>query len=139
MSDLVTAEELFFAKPGLDRGRVVEIVEDALTGTDDGELFLEYCQSESLVVDDGQLKNASFDTVQGFGLRGVAGEASGYAHASVLDEDAIRRAAETVGGGRAERGIAPRRAHRLAGPGGTAPGLPEAKLAALSKASVFAA
>jgi TldD protein len=96
LSDLVTAEQLFFTRPGLDRGRVVGIVEDALTGTDDGELFLEYCQSESLVFDDGQLKNASFDTVQGFGLRAVAGEASGYAHASVLDEDAIRRAAETV-------------------------------------------
>lgn len=96
MSDLVTAEQLFFAKPDLDRERVVAVVEDALTGADDGELFLEYCQSESLVFDDGQLKNASFDTAQGFGLRAVAGEASGYAHASVLDEDAIRRAAETV-------------------------------------------
>jgi TldD protein len=96
LSDLVTAEQLFFTRPGLDRGRVVGIVEDALTGTDDGELFLEYSQSESLVFDDGQLKNASFDTVQGFGLRAVAGEASGYAHASVLDEAAIRRAAETV-------------------------------------------
>lgn len=96
MSDLVTAEQLFFAKPVLDRERVVEIVEDALTSTDDGELFLEYRQSESLVFDDGQLKNASFDTVQGFGLRAVAGEATGYAHASVLDEYAMRRAAETV-------------------------------------------
>jgi TldD protein len=104
LSDIVTAEELFFAKSGLDRGRVVEIVEDALTGADDGELFLEYSQSESLVFDDGQLKNASFDTAQGFGLRGVAGEASGYAHASVLDEDAIRRAAGTVKAVRAGHG-----------------------------------
>ena len=31
-----------------------------------------------------------------FGLRSIAGEAAGYAHASELSEDAIRRAAATV-------------------------------------------
>jgi TldD protein len=34
--------------------------------------------------------------MQGFGLRAVAGEATGYAHASELSEDAIKRAANTV-------------------------------------------
>ena len=63
---------------------------------DDGELFLEYSQSESLALDDGRIKSASFDTTQGFGLRAVAGEAAGYAHASDLSEAAIRRAAATV-------------------------------------------
>ncbi len=72
------------------------IVGDALDGMDDGELFLEFCQSETLSFDDGVLKNASFDTTQGFGLRAVLGEASGYAHASDLSEGAIKRAAETV-------------------------------------------
>src|SRR6202023_2968323 len=50
----------------------------------------------SLVWDDGKLKNASFDTTQGFGLRAVSGETTGYAHAVNLDEKAIKRAAETV-------------------------------------------
>ena len=63
---------------------------------DDGELFLEYSQSESLALDDGRIKSAAFDTTQGFGLRAVAGEAAGYAHASELSEAAIRRAATTV-------------------------------------------
>jgi TldD protein len=63
---------------------------------DDGELYLEYSQSESLALDDGRIKSASFDTTQGFGLRAVAGEAAGYAHASELSEAAIRRAAATV-------------------------------------------
>ena len=31
-----------------------------------------------------------------FGLRALSGEAAGYAHASELSEDAIRRAAQTV-------------------------------------------
>jgi predicted Zn-dependent protease len=53
---------------------------------DDGELFLEYSQSEAVALDDGRIKSASFDTTQGFGLRAVAGEAAGYAHASELSE-----------------------------------------------------
>ena len=80
----------------MDRGRVQQTVDQALKGADDGELFLEYSQSESFAFDDGRLKAATFDTSQGFGLRAVAGEATGYAHATELSEDAIARAADTV-------------------------------------------
>jgi TldD protein len=89
-----TTEELFFQR--IDGERVGGIVADALAGADDGELFLEYCQSESIGLDDGRIKSAGFATSQGFGLRAVSGEATGYAHASELSEDALRRAAETV-------------------------------------------
>ncbi|MBC7953204.1 MAG: metalloprotease TldD [Rhodospirillaceae bacterium] len=90
------AHELFFVRAGLDRDNVRKIVAESLTGADDGELFLEYRQSETLVLDDRQIKAASFDTTQGFGLRSVAGEAQGYAHSSEISEAAIRRAATTV-------------------------------------------
>jgi TldD protein len=90
------ASDLFFSRTGMDLGRVQSIVDGALTGVDDGELYLEYSQSESFAFDDGRLKAATFDTTQGFGLRAVAGEATGYAHASELSEDAIKRAASTV-------------------------------------------
>ncbi|MDA1089451.1 MAG: metalloprotease TldD [Proteobacteria bacterium] len=96
MTDFAATDDLFFTRAGLDRGRVEGIVDDALQGTDDGELFLEYRQSESIVFDDGQVKSASFDTSQGFGLRAISGEATGYSQASELSEDAIRRAGETV-------------------------------------------
>ena len=96
MSNLATADELFFQRAGLDRARLERLVDDALGGADDGELFLEYRQSEGLSFDDGVLKAASFDTTQGFGLRAIAGEAAGYAHSSELSEAAVGRAAETV-------------------------------------------
>ncbi|MFN0043802.1 MAG: metalloprotease TldD [Alphaproteobacteria bacterium] len=96
MSDLARTDEIFFARAGLDRLRLGATVDDALVRADDGELYLEYCQSESLVFDDGRLKSASYDTTQGFGLRAVAGETTGYAHGSELSEAAIRRAAQTV-------------------------------------------
>jgi TldD protein len=80
------------------------MVDDAMAGCDDGELFLEYVQSESLSFDDGKLKSASFDTSQGFGLRSVAGDVTGFAHASALDEQALKRAADTVKAVRSGRG-----------------------------------
>ena len=88
--------DVFFSEGGLDRKAVQSLVDDALSSSDDGELYLEHRQSESFAFDDGRLKAASFDTTQGFGLRAVAGEATGYAHASELSEAAIRRAADTV-------------------------------------------
>jgi len=96
VTDLAKTDQLFFEKAGMDRDRINGIVDGALKGADDGELFLEYRQSESLSYDDGRLRSASFDTTQGFGLRAIADEAVGYSHASELSEAAIKRAAETV-------------------------------------------
>jgi TldD protein len=104
MNPMTRTDELFFARTGLDRRRIETLVGRALAGCDDGEMFLEFNQSESFVFDDGRLKSASFDTAQGFGLRAVAGETTGYAHASALDEDAMRRAADTVRAVRAGHG-----------------------------------
>ncbi len=103
MSHLAKTDDLFFQRARLDRGRVERIVDGALEGCEDGELFLEYRQSESLALDDGKIKSASFDTSQGFGLRAVSEDAAGYAHASELSEAAIKRAAETVRAVRAGR------------------------------------
>src|SRR3954463_9160741 len=96
MSNLAVTNELFFDRTGMDSGRVEKLVGEAMAGMDDGELFLEYSQSESVALDDGRIKSAAFDTTQGFGLRAVAGEAAGYAHASELSEAALRRAASAV-------------------------------------------
>src|SRR6201987_1834742 len=96
MTDLAVTDALFFEKTGMDPARVESLVTQSLAGMDDGELYLEYSQSESLTLDDGRIKSASFDTSEGFGLRAVADEAAGYAHASELSEAAIRRAAATV-------------------------------------------
>ena len=88
---MADTSNLFFSKSGMDRGRVQELVDDSLNGADDGELYLEYRQNEAFAFDDGRLKAATFDTTQGFGLRAVSGETTGYAHASELSEEAIKR------------------------------------------------
>jgi TldD protein len=117
MPHTAATDALFYDRTGLDRGKLQGIVDDALQGADDGELFIEYRQSEGLVFDDGRLKTASFDTAQGFGLRSIAGEAAGYAHASELSEEALRRAAETVKAVHAGHGgsldIGPKKTNRI--------------------------
>src|SRR6188768_3642046 len=83
-------------RAGLDKPNVLKIMSRGLDGADDGELFLEYRQSEMLAFDNGRLKQATYDTAQGFGLRAVKDEAVGYAHASDLSDAAVARAAEAV-------------------------------------------
>jgi TldD protein len=68
----------------------------AAHGADDAELFVEDTRSESFSWDDGRLKSASFDAIQGFGLRVVQGETAGYGQASRLDPEAIGDAAEAA-------------------------------------------
>ena len=80
----------------MDEGRALQILRDAVAGGDDGELFLERKRSEMLHFDDGRIKTASYDASEGFGLRAVAGEVTGYAHGTEMSESALKRASETV-------------------------------------------
>src|SRR5207237_2387100 len=81
---------------GVDAKRAGDLLGQALKGADDGELFVERSESESFLFDDGRLKSAAYDATEGFGLRVVAGETAGYAHASEVSEAAIRRAADSA-------------------------------------------
>src|SRR3954463_9782519 len=83
-------------RAGLDRRDARRHLAHGLEGADDGELFLEYAQSEALVFDNGRLKQATYNTDQGFGLRAVKDEAVGYAHSSELSNAALARAADAV-------------------------------------------
>lgn len=97
MSDALTkADEFFHGPQGLDLQDAAKHIATTLDGADDGELFLEYRESESISLDDGRIRAASFDTRRGFGLRAVLGEAAYYAHAGDISSAALGRAAETI-------------------------------------------
>jgi TldD protein len=98
MSAIAATDKLFFerADAALSQETAAHVVEQALNGSDDGELFLEYRESEQISLDDGRIRSAGFDTSLGFGLRAVAGEATGFAHAGEISEPALQRAAESV-------------------------------------------
>ena len=69
---------------------------NALGACDDGELYLQFIASESFGFDDGRLKTADYSRDAGFGLRGVSGEMTGFAHANEISAAAIARAGETL-------------------------------------------
>jgi TldD protein len=80
----------------IDPEAALGVLRQATDGADDGELFLERRRAESLVFDDGRLRNAAYDAAEGFGLRAVHGETAGYAHSTEISEAALKRAAETA-------------------------------------------
>jgi TldD protein len=101
VTPLAVTDRLFFDRDpadgaSLDRDAAARTLNRALDHADDGELFLEYRESESISLDDGRIRSAGFDTTLGFGLRAVAGEATGYAHAAELSDAALERAAASV-------------------------------------------
>ena len=89
-------KDVFFEDSELDRDQTQKFVSQTLIDCDDGELFLEFTQSEALSFDDGQLKSANFNTQQGFGLRAVAGETTAFAHSNELSQAALKRASDSV-------------------------------------------
>jgi TldD protein len=88
--------DFVFDDSDLDAAGAQRILAETLRGADDGELFVERSASEALSFDDGRLKTASFDTSRGFGLRCVAGEASGFAQSSELSPESLTRASDAV-------------------------------------------
>ena len=80
----------------LDRATALSRLREATHGADDGELFFERRRAEGLMFDDGRVKTASYDASEGFGLRAVRGEVTGYAHSSEVTEAALKRAVETA-------------------------------------------
>ena len=57
----------------LNEAAALATLRAAADGADDGELFLERRRAESIVLDDGRIKQATYDASQGFGLRAVRG------------------------------------------------------------------
>ena len=80
----------------LDEAAALATLRATSAGADDGELFLERRRGESIVLDDGRIRNASYDASEGFGLRAVRGEVAGYAHSTEISQKALIRASETA-------------------------------------------
>ena len=93
---MTAADPRRFLYRSLDPDGARRLAAKHLSGCDDGELYLQYSASESFGFDDGRLKTADYNTASGFGLRGVTGETTAFAHANEISEPAIDRAAATL-------------------------------------------
>src|SRR5947209_8879195 len=91
---LVDPRQLLYRNLDPDAAR--RLAAKHLAGHDDGELYLQHSARESFGFDDGRLKTADYNLSSGFGLRGVSGETTAFAHANEISEAAIERAAATL-------------------------------------------
>ena len=93
---MTAADPRRFLYRSLDPETARDLTTKHLGGCDDGELYLQYSISESFGFDDGRLKTADYHSASGFGLRGVSGETTAFAHANEISAAAIDRAAATL-------------------------------------------
>jgi TldD protein len=96
MDALTDPRSLLYRDGQLDPDEAQALARETLRRCDDGELFLQFIASEAFGFDDGRLKTADYSRDAGFGLRGVSGEMTGFAHANEISASAIRRAGETL-------------------------------------------
>jgi TldD protein len=93
---MISADPRHFLYRSLDPDGAKRLAQKHLGTHDDGELYLQYSASEAFGFDDGRLKTADYHSSSGFGLRGVSGETTAFAHANEISEAAIERAAATL-------------------------------------------
>lgn len=96
MSIITDPHALLYSPGKLTPDEARSLTAASLKNCDDGELFLQFTASESFGFDDGRLKTADYSRDSGFGLRGVSGEMTGFAHANDISAAAIARAGETL-------------------------------------------
>src|SRR5213082_2369518 len=93
---MIAADPRHFLYRSLEPEAARRVAHKHLSARDDGELYLQYSASEAFGFDDGRLKTADYHSASGFGLRGVTGETTAFAHANEISEAAIERAAATL-------------------------------------------
>ncbi|MCT6855984.1 MAG: metalloprotease TldD [Bombella apis] len=95
ISPLQISDSLFFHNgSSWNHDDVNKQLTHSLAGMDDGELFLEYREDETLGLENGLLRNVGFTQSSGFGLRGVVGSQTLFSHSDLLGMDSLQRAAE---------------------------------------------
>ena len=72
------------------------MVSETLKDCDDGELFFESSKSESFVLDDNKIKNTSYDTALGYGLRAVTDDVTAYSHSNEISKKSLTEASKSL-------------------------------------------
>ena len=95
MSDTLSlARETLLVPAGIDEHHLQQVMERLATpGIDTADLFFQYSRLESWVLDDGIIREGSFNLEQGAGLRAIAGEKTGFAYTEELNLENLLEAA----------------------------------------------
>ena len=86
----------FFENSDLTLHKAEKIVSDTLHKCDDGELYLEDSKSESIVIDDNNIKSTNYTTDFGYGFRAVTGDVIAYSHSSEVSENSLVNSSKSL-------------------------------------------
>ena len=86
----------FFKDTDLTRQEADRLVSETLKNCDDGELFFESSKNESFVLDDNKIKNTSYDTSLGYGLRAVTDDVTAYSHSNEISKKSLTEASRSL-------------------------------------------
>lgn len=88
------AEKLLLEPTGLTEKNLQDILTIGLgPGIDNADIFLQYAQAESWGLEEGLVKSGSFAIDQGFGIRSISGDKTGFSYADDLTLNAMQEAA----------------------------------------------
>jgi TldD protein len=98
MSDMLQSVSDHLLTPGgLDMGSLQAFLgELAGPGIDAGDLYFQGQISESWVLEDGIVKDGSFNLDQGVGVRALSGEKTGFAYSNAITAEALHQAARAA-------------------------------------------
>ena len=90
-------KQLFEAEMGIDQSVVHKLLSEALRrGGDFADLHFEYSTRNSVVMEDGIIKNSAVAVVSGVGIRVVQDDQTGYAYSEDFDLKPMMHAARTA-------------------------------------------
>ena len=98
MSDmLLSVSEHLLAPGGLSIEQLPDVLgELAGPGIDAADLYFQSQVSETWALEDGIVKEGSFNLDQGVGVRAQSGEKTGFAYSNMISADALRQAAQAA-------------------------------------------
>ena len=96
METINLTDNIFFHQTDINKQKTISLVQDTLHNAEDGDLFFELVENETLSFDDGRLKSATYNQKSGFGFRGISGEVDIFARSDQLSTDSLIRASKLV-------------------------------------------
>ncbi|WP_277419003.1 PmbA/TldA family metallopeptidase, partial [Pseudomonas viridiflava] len=97
MSDVSSVSEHLLAPGGLSLDSLQSVLgELAGPGIDAADLYFQGMISESWALEDGIVKEGSFNLDQGVGVRAQSGEKTGFAYSNAITEEALLTAARAA-------------------------------------------
>ena len=96
METINLTDNIFFHQTDINKQKTISLVQDTLHNAEDGDLFFEFVENETLSFDDGRLKSATYNQKSGFGFRGVSVEVDIFARSDQLSTDSLIRASKLV-------------------------------------------